>query len=99
VDAPETVTEAVQQLVSLGYDADFLVDAEGVHCRRCGTTHVPEQLIVIDMARFEGATDPADEAVVFGVECTRCGARGILVSAYGPDADPDVFATLRRLGR
>jgi hypothetical protein len=42
-------------------------------------------------------TDPADEAIVLGVECAACGVRGIVVSAYGPDADPQLIALLDRL--
>ena len=28
-----------------------------------------------------------------------CGARGIVVSAYGPDADPEIFDLVTRLSR
>jgi hypothetical protein len=48
--------------------------------------------------RYEGNTDPGDESVVFGIVCPDCGAKGIVVSAYGPDADPEVFDLLTRLG-
>jgi hypothetical protein len=37
--------------------------------------------------------------VVFGIVCPGCGARGIVVSAYGPDADPEIFDLLTRLNR
>jgi hypothetical protein len=41
---------------------------------------------------------PDDEAVVFGVNCPACGARGVLVSAFGPAADPDDLAWLTKAG-
>jgi hypothetical protein len=34
---------------------------------------------------------------VLGVECPACGTRGIVVSAYGPQADPELLALLDRL--
>jgi hypothetical protein len=34
---------------------------------------------------------------VLGVHCAVCGARGTLVSAFGPDADPDAFDHLARI--
>jgi hypothetical protein len=96
--SPETVTEAVQQLQAEGYDGDFRLDASGVHCGACGAGHQPESLRVTQTYRYEGNTDPGDESVVFGIVCPDCAARGIVVSAYGPDADPEIFAMLTRLG-
>ncbi|MGC1513560.1 MAG: hypothetical protein WA797_11660 [Acidimicrobiales bacterium] len=49
------------------------------------------------MFRFEGDSDPGDEAIVLGIECPACNRRGIIVSAYGPDADPHLLALLDRL--
>ena len=56
-------------------------------------------LQVTQTYRYEGNTDPRDESVVFGIVCPGCGARGIVVSAYGPDADPEIFDLLTRLSR
>ena len=47
--------------------------------------------------RFEGDTDPGDEAIVLGVECPECGIRGIIVSSYGPEASPEFLALLDQL--
>jgi hypothetical protein len=44
-------------------------------------------------------SDPDDEEIVFGLLCPACGARGTLVSAFGPLADPEELAALRILGR
>jgi len=38
--------------------------------------------------RFEGPSDPDEEAVVYALRCPRCGAQGALVSTYGAGADP-----------
>ena len=46
-----------------------------------------EPVVVDRFFRFEGPSDPADEAIVLGVHCSACGARGTIVSAFGPDAD------------
>jgi hypothetical protein len=35
--------------------------------------------------------------VVFAVECPDCGAKGIVASAYGSAADPQLFEILTRL--
>jgi hypothetical protein len=87
VDAPETVTEAVRLLESRGFRGDFRLDAGAVNCKSCGRSHRPSDLVVRYVFRFEGISDPGDEAIVLGVECPQCGDRGIVVSAYGADAD------------
>jgi hypothetical protein len=97
MDAPETVTEAIRQLEADGYVSDFRLDATGIHCGACGGGHQPDRLVVAATARFEGITDPGDEEVVFAVVCPDCGARGIVVSGYGPASDPEVIDLLIRL--
>jgi hypothetical protein len=87
-DSVSTVTDAVALLGREGYGDDLHLDGEGLDCSSCGTTH-PTDLVEVDRVfRFEGPSDPADEAIVLGLRCPACGARGSLVSAFGPDADP-----------
>jgi hypothetical protein len=86
----ETVSEVVNELTALGY-GDDLRFADGVlSCRRCGDTHRSEDADVEHVRRFEGQSDPGDEAIVLALRCPHCGAGGILVSPYGPDADPSL---------
>lgn len=97
MDSPETVTEAVSILEARGFSGSFRVADTEVHCHACSTGHAPSKLVVRATFRFEGASDPGDEAIVLGVECPTCGARGVVVSAFGPDADPELLALLDRL--
>jgi len=96
-DAPDTVTEAVALLRAGDYSADVELDGGGFTCPVCGAAHRLEQGVVERMYRFEGPSDPADEAIVLGVRCATCGRRGVLVSAFGPSADPAAFAHLVNL--
>lgn len=99
VDAPETVTDAIRLLESRGYRSDFRVVPSALSCSACGHTNRSDDLAVRETFRFEGATDPADEAIVLGVECGQCGARGVVVSAYGPDADQELLDLVAALDR
>lgn len=94
---PDTVSEAVQQLVDDGYTTDFALRPALVHCGECQTTHSAEGAVIERTYRFEGASDPDDEAIVIGMRCPHCGARGVLVSGYGPSADPDEIDVIRSL--
>ena len=94
---PDTVTEAVALLRAEGYTADYeLVDGvlrADLESASCAI----DQAQVERLYRFEGPSDPGDEAIVIGVHCASCGRRGVLVSAFGPEADPAVFAHLVNL--
>ena len=96
-DAPETVLDALDLLATEGYADDFTFEGGQVRCGACGGLHSPDQLVVDRQFRFEGASDPDDEAIVLGLRCDGCGARGRLSAAYGPSMDPEVADALRHL--
>jgi hypothetical protein len=97
-DAPETVLEAVNFLEREGYTAAVTVRADGTfRCGVCSHVHPIAQALVDRVFRYEGASDPDDEAIVLGVRCPQCGAKGVLVSAFGPGAEPAVLQNLQFL--
>jgi hypothetical protein len=87
-DEPATVLDAVNFLEADGFGASFSLRGEGLHCSACGNTHLAERAEVLRVFRFEGPSDPDEEAVVYALRCPVCGAGGTLVSAFGPGADP-----------
>ena len=89
--APGDVGEALDLLMREGYGIDVTVTAAGVKWALCGHSHSGSEVVAERVFRFEGTSDPDDESIVFGVVCPTCGARGSIVSAYGPGADPDVL--------
>ena len=93
---PETVTEAVQYLAARGYTDSFALAAEGLSGPGEEQLHDLADAVVDYQFRFEGDSDPGDEAIVLGVSCA-CSQRGVLVSAFGPNADPAHAAVLRAL--
>ena len=99
MDMPDTITAAVQLLESKGYDGEFVIVNHGFGCRSCEHVHAPDQLVLDDTYRFEGDSDPSDESIVLGVRCPVCGAKGIVVSAYGPEAEPQLITLMKLLGR
>ncbi len=99
MEVPETVTDAVRLLEAKGFRGGFKIDRGALHCASCDHLHRPAELVVHKTFRFEGATDPGDEAIVLGIEFPRCGTRGIVVSAFGPDADEGLIALTEQLSR
>lgn len=80
----DTVTAAVSDLRERGFTADFNLSET---CLVLGDEQLdPSSFEIVEFYRFEGDTDPADEAVVYGVEGKR-GQKGILVTGYGASSE------------
>jgi hypothetical protein len=80
----DTVTEAIKGLRERGYTKDFNLKENCIICDE--EKYHPEDFEIVEVYRFEGDSDPADEAVVYAIESNK-GDRGVLVSGYGISAD------------
>ena len=80
----DTITEAVAGLRQRGFAKDFNLEKNCIICD--DEKFHPEDFEIVEIYRFEGNSDPADEAVVYGIESKK-GDKGILVSGYGISAD------------
>ena len=80
----DTLSEAVTGLRERGYDLDFNLAENCLICH--GDRFDIDQFEITEFHRFEGDTDPSDEAVVYAIE-SRDGRKGILVSGYGISAE------------
>ncbi|MGI8710471.1 MAG: hypothetical protein ACR2LA_05720 [Acidimicrobiales bacterium] len=91
MDSPDTVTEAINHLRAEGYPAEVeLVD--GCLCwDKDGRTTDVAEAEVEGLYRFEGPSDPGDEMVVFALRDPETDRRGVLASAFGSAADPEVL--------
>lgn len=93
----ETMRDALERLGRDGYREGFRATPEGFRAVSRGSLHAPEDLVVRETVRFEGVSDPEDEAVLFALS-TRDGAvRGTFATSFGPNADPVAAELIRRL--
>jgi len=97
--APDTVTEAVAFLAGEGYVDDLQLSADGIVARGHEGPHPTATAVVDHTFRFEGPSDPADEAIVLGVSCPEWNSKGVIVAAYGPDMGPEEAERLMELTR
>ena len=91
-----TVSEAVEGLKARGFTANFEVADDGLRAVDSGKTFAAQQLMILEHHRFEGASDPDDMSVVYGIEATD-GTRGVVVDAYGVYADPRLSELLKNV--
>ena len=89
-----TVTEAIKALRKEGFSADFIIHNGYLFSngKRIRMQHA--KLLVV--YRYEGSSDPADEATVYGLK-TRDGIKGILVTGDGIYAEAGSGALLTTL--
>lgn len=91
----DTVSEAVNDLKKRGYTVDFNLGIDFLICdhEKCH----PDDFDIVEIYRFEGNTDPADEAIVYAIE-SHSGLKGVLVNGYGISADSLSSAMVKKFG-
>ncbi len=80
----ETLSQAVDRLTAHGYTDDFRAEPDGLWAIVAGILYRPELLVVEEVVRFEGITDPADEAIVLALHCREDGIKGTYTVPFGP---------------
>lgn len=89
-----TVSEAINKLREQGFVTDFNLDE---NCIVCNTEKFEfEDLEIVDIYRYEGDSDPSDEAIVYAVE-SKSGLKGVLVNGYGVSADPKTARIISKI--
>ena len=78
--AYDTVSDAVNGLKKRGFSLDFNLEENCLVCHEGKFTI--EEFSIVEVYRFEGNSDPSDEAIVYGIE-SHNGLKGILVNGYG----------------
>lgn len=92
----DTLGDRMRQLEAAGWIEQLSVSDAGLRCDGCRCWAAPEDVVVDVVYRFEGPSDPADEAILFAITMP-CGHRGVLPATYGKDTEPDVVDVVKRL--
>jgi hypothetical protein len=90
-----TVTDAINALKQKGFTIDFNLDDNYISWGSGKFKH--DEFEIVETYRYEGNSDPGDEATVYGIESTT-GVKGILVTGYGASSDSASAAILKKLG-
>jgi hypothetical protein len=90
----DTVSEATNDLRKRGFTVDF--NLRETHLFWNNDQFHPEDFEIVEFYRFEGQTDPADEAVVYAIEA-KSGVKGVLVNGYGISASTMSSELIKKL--
>jgi hypothetical protein len=93
----DTVQVAIERLQEQGFTDSFQAEGAGLRALRAGRLIAPERLVVEQVNRFEGNSDPGDESIVFALRNRENDVRGTWVVSYGTQLDPVNAMCLERL--
>jgi hypothetical protein len=82
-----TLSEVTNLLKERGYTMDFNLKED---CLECGGNFLklfPGDFVIDKIYRFEGTSDPADEAIVYAISSEKFKMKGVLVNGYGVSSD------------
>lgn len=84
-----TVSKALEDLAEKGFTIDFNLEADRI--KDCG-----DCFEIVHIYRYEGATDPGDEATVYGIKSDK-GEKGVYVSGDLSFSEDEAAQTLHEL--
>ena len=79
-----TLTEVLDHLQREGYTTDFNLKDNCIECHGNMLQIFPDEFSVDKTYRFEGMTDPSDEAIIYAISSKKHNVKGTLVNGYGP---------------
>ena len=85
----KSLATCLNRMISDGYKEDFKVTDDGLLWLQKDKVYKPDQVHIVNFFRFEGNSDPDDNAILYVIE-TEDGAHGTLVDGYGVYAAPEV---------
>lgn len=94
--ADNSEIDAIRDLYQRGYTIDFMFHNGSLRDTASGESFRPDELAIVEHHRFEGASNPDDESVVYAIVSDN-GVRGIVVDAFGLYADPALANLLQKI--
>ncbi len=84
-----TVSKALEELAEKGFTVDFNIQENRI-------INSPDDFEIVHIYRYEGESDPGDEATVFGIKSST-GEKGIFVAGLSTFADNSAAMVLNEL--
>ena len=85
----KSMSSCLAKIVSEGYTEDFRITDDGMEAVHKQSHYSPHEVQVSNFFRFEGESDPADNAILYVIE-TDDGTKGTLVDSYGTYNDSKI---------
>jgi hypothetical protein len=77
-----TLVKCTDTLTREGYTENFIAKEKGIEAPSKKKVYKPADVKINSFYRFEGESDPADNAILYAIE-TNDGIKGMLIDGYG----------------
>ena len=92
----KSLATCLNKVFNDGYTEDFKVFYQGLFSIQHEQIYQSEDINVVNFFRFEGTSNPDDEAVLYVIEAND-GIKGTLTDAYGVYMDPHIADFMKRV--
>ncbi len=92
----ESLVDALDDLKTRGYEADFATDTVCLYCGDLDLRLHPEDFKVDEVYRFDGESTPDDNSILFAIS-SLSGLKGTLVDSYGVYSEHLSFDMAKKL--
>ncbi|MBN9482524.1 MAG: phosphoribosylpyrophosphate synthetase [Bacteroidetes bacterium 43-93] len=83
MDTMDTLSEIIEKLRKEGYTDDLNVQQNRLECKNGAFQIFHDEFVIDKVYRFEGESDPGDEATVYAISSPKHQIKGILVNGAG----------------
>ncbi|UPT70905.1 MAG: hypothetical protein M0D53_00305 [Flavobacterium sp. JAD_PAG50586_2] len=84
-----SVLKALEELKSMGFTVDYNLQEETIY-------NNPANYEIVHIYRYEGESNPDDEAIVYGIKSTT-GEKGVFVAGFSPNSESKAALVLHEL--
>lgn len=81
-----TLSSLTDTAFNKGYTDNFRVEEDGLYAPATDIHYLPNEIKIDNFYRFEGASDPDDNSILYCIE-THDGVKGTLIDSYGANND------------
>lgn len=92
----KSLSTCLNKMVADGYVEDFRISDRGLESLKSGKSYRPEEIQVVNFFRFEGMSDPDDNAILYVIK-TNDATKGTLIDGYGVYMDTKLSAFMKEV--
>lgn len=91
------MSETINGLIKFGYVHDFNIQNECIFCQQTNNSLLPIDFQIDKVYRFEGASNPEYQSILYANSSEKYNLKGVLVNGYGILSDEKTSKLIEKL--